>query len=170
VVFQQDTFTVGGNYYEYDLAGKLISSRYLIQELEKYDCSHSDYYAIRQFITYEDPKDSIDRTNGPQRNYFDNGMLMSEGNLVNGLPQGVWQFYTPDGKLTTIGKYEKGKKEGRWLTGDLGDKKYIGEICLNPDDPQLDFHIAELERTRDIEIQVFKKGIPQLNQQYVVTD
>ncbi len=170
VVFQQDTFTVRGNYYEYDLTGKLISSRYLIQELEKYDCSHSDYYAIRQFITYEDPKDSIDRTNGPQRNYFDNGMLMSEGNLVNGLPQGVWQFYTPDGKLTTIGKYEKGKKEGRWLTGDLGDKKYIGEICLNPDDPQLDFHIAELERTRDIEIQVFKKGIPQLNQQYVVTD
>ena len=63
-----------------------------------------------------------------------------------------------------------GKKEGRWLKGDLGDKKYIGEICLNPDDPLLDFHIAELERMRDVEIVIYRNGTAQIQQQYEVTD
>lgn len=147
-----------GIYTEYGVDGSVLSKRYLIEELEKYDCAHSDYYAIRQFIVFEDQKDSIDRSNGLQRNYFDNGVLMSEGNLENGLPEGVWKFFTPDGRMTIVGKYVNGKKEGRWLYGDLGDKKYIGEICLNPDDPFLDFHIAELEKKKDIQVKIYRNG------------
>ncbi|MDH4474806.1 MAG: hypothetical protein QE487_19530 [Fluviicola sp.] len=161
---------IKGEYIEYDSLGNEICKGYVIEELEKYDCAHSDYYAIRQFILLEDRQDSYERTNGLMKYYFDNGMLMSEGTLKNGMPEGVWKFYTPDGKLTRIGKYVNGKKEGRWLKGDLGDKKYIGEICLNPDDPLLDFHIAELERMRDVEIVIYKNGLAQILQQYEVTD
>ena len=161
---------IKGEYVEYDSLGGVICRGSMIEELEKYDCAHSDYYAIRQFIIIEDREDTYERTNGPMKYYFDNGMLMSEGTLKNGMPDGVWKFYTPDGKLTRIGKYVNGKKEGRWLKGDLGDKKYIGEICLNPDDPLLDFHIAELERMRDVEIVVYKNGVAQIQQQYEVTD
>lgn len=161
---------IKGEYIEYDSLGKELCRGYMIEELEKYDCAHSDYYAIRQFIILEDRQDSYERTNGPMKFYFDNGMLMSEGTLKNGMPDGVWKFYTPDGKLTRIGKYVNGKKDGRWLKGDLGDKKYIGEICLNPDDPLLDFHIAELERMRDVEIVIYKNGLAQILQQYEVTD
>ncbi len=162
---------IKGVYIEYDSLGNQVCRGFMIEELEKYDCAHSDYYAIRQFVITEDrPGDAYERTNGPMRYYFDNGMLMSEGSLKGGLPDGVWKFYTPDGKLTRIGKYVNGKKEGRWLKGDLGDKKYIGEICLNPDDPLLDFHIAELERMRDVEIEVYRNGVAQIRQQYEVTD
>jgi antitoxin component YwqK of YwqJK toxin-antitoxin module len=161
---------IKGDYTEYDSLGNEICKGFLIEELEKYDCAHADYYAIRQFVLTEDKEDAYERTNGPMRYYFDNGMLMSEGALKNGMPDGVWKFYTPDGKLTRIGKYVNGKKEGRWLRGDLGDKKYIGEICLNPDDPLLDFHIAELERLRDVEIVIYKNGLAQIRQQYEVTD
>ncbi|MES2557943.1 MAG: hypothetical protein V4604_17440 [Bacteroidota bacterium] len=161
---------IKGTYVEYDSLGNDLCRGFLIEELEKYDCAHSDYYAIRQFIIIEDREDEYERTDGPMKYYFDNGMLMSEGTLKNGMPDGVWMFYTPDGKLTRIGKYLNGKKEGRWLKGDLGDKKYIGEICLNPDDPLLDFHIAELERLRDVEIVIYKNGVAQIQQQYEVTD
>lgn len=161
---------IKGDYTEYDSLGNEICKGFLIEELEKYDCAHADYYAIRQYVIIEDREDGFERTNGPMRYYFDNGMLMSEGTLKNGMPDGVWKFYTPDGKLTRIGKYVNGKKEGRWLRGDLGDKKYIGEICLNPDDPLLDFHIAELERLRDVEIVIYKNGLAQIRQEYEVTD
>ncbi|ASS47862.1 MAG: hypothetical protein A3D31_18450 [Candidatus Fluviicola riflensis] len=173
IVMHGITYTeseIKGVYIEYDSLGEQICRGALIEELEKYDCAHSDYYAIRQFIIIEDRQDEYERTNGPMKYYFDNGMLMSEGTLKNGMPDGVWMFYTPDGKLTRIGKYVNGKKEGRWLKGDLGDKKYIGEICLNPDDPLLDFHIAELERLRDVEIVIYKNGTAQIEQQYEVTD
>lgn len=159
-----------GLYTEYSSEGKILSKRYLIEELEKYDCSHSDYYAIRQFVVFEDTKDSIDRSNGLQKNYYDNGMQMSEGNLKNGVPDGVWKFFTPDGRLTIVGKYINGKKEGRWLYGDLGDKKYIGEICLDPDDPFLDFHIAELANKKDIKVQIYKNGVAKISQFHEVND
>lgn len=159
-----------GLYTEYASDGSIVSKRYVVEELEKYDCSHSDYYAIRQFIVFEDPKDSIDRSNGLQKNYFDNGVQMSEGNLKNGLPDGVWKFFTPDGRLTIVGKYANGKKEGRWLYGDLGDKKYIGEICLNPDDPFLDFHIAELEKKKDIQVEIYKEGKAIISQFHELND
>lgn len=161
---------VKGEYIEYDSLGMPLCRGFVIEELEKYDCAHSDYYAIRQYVIIEDSDDSVERTNGPMRYYFDNGMLMSEGTIKEGMPEGVWKFYTPDGKLTRIGKYVNGKKEGRWLKGDLGDKKYIGEICLNPDDPLLDFHIAELERMRDVEIVIYRNGTAQIQQQYEVAD
>lgn len=153
-----------GLYTEYAPNGDILSKRIVVEELEKYDCAHSDYYAIRQFIVVEDTPDAIDHSNGLQKNYFDNGVLMSEGNLKNGLPDGVWKFFTPDGRLTIVGKYINGKKEGRWLYGDLGDKKYIGEICLNPDDPFLDFHIAELEKKKDIQVQIYKEGKAMISQ------
>jgi hypothetical protein len=102
------------------------------------------------------------------RNYNDDGMLMSEGLLEKGLPVGVWKFYTPDGKLYRVGRYEKGFKEGRWLSGDLADKKYIGDICLNPDDANLDLHIAQLERELDIRVEHYKQGVLQSRQLYTI--
>lgn len=162
------SYRVRGFYTEFDTLGNVVSKRIVTEESEKYNCSQAEYYAIRQYITVEDPADDKERMNGGVKNYFDNGVLMSEGLLENGKPTGVWKFYTPDGKLHRIGRYVNGLKEGRWLAGDLSDKSYIGEVCLNPDDPLLDFHVAEMERSLDIDVVIYRKGVAQAKQLYQV--
>jgi hypothetical protein len=62
------------------------------------------------------------------------GVLQSEGGLVNGIPEGVWKFYDREGGLTSVGKYVNGKREGRWLSGDLTGLGFIGDFCLATDD------------------------------------
>jgi|GEM_PF-2059065 len=155
-----------GIYNEYDSAGKIISRRYVIEEDEKYDCTHSDYYAIRQYATFEAAPDSPDRMNGHVRNYFDNGALQSEGMLVNGLPTGLWKIYSPDGKLYMAGNYILGKRNGRWLTGDLSGQKYLGEICLDHDTPEIEELIRKLQNDLDIKLTYYKMGVQQTTNLY----
>ena len=67
--------------------------------------------------------------NGDVINYYDNGTIQSSGKMKNGLPDGEWRFYDPNGKLNKYGAYVLGKRNGRWLSGDLSKTKYLGEIC-----------------------------------------
>jgi len=162
------TFQSLGIYSEYDLAGNVLSRRFVTEEQEKYDCSHDDHYAIRQYVVFEDAPDSTARTNGLLRNYYDNGVLQSEGMIVNGIPAGVWKIYSPDGKLHQAGNYVNGKRNGRWLSGDLSDQKYLGEICLDPD---LEEHYRQeqinyLQNNLDIELIFYAMGTVETNKTY----
>jgi antitoxin component YwqK of YwqJK toxin-antitoxin module len=147
-----------GEKFEYDLNGKLLSKSYVIEKTEKYDCSNSDHYEIRQFYTTWQANDTLKRINGYVKNYFDNGVIQSEGQMLNGLPTGVWKVYDPNGKLNMLGEYVFGKKQGRWLKGDLSKIKYLGEICLNPNLPDLEEQINYREKLLDIEIYYYKLG------------
>jgi len=142
---------------EYDTLGNQISTRWLIDELEMYECTSDDYYAERQFITISSTKP--ERMNGWSKNYYDNGSLMNEGNVVNGIPDGLWKFYAPDGKLNRLGRYANGIQEGRWLIGDLSEKAYIGEVCIDPDSENYDVIVHNLERDKDVEVRIYKKGV-----------
>jgi antitoxin component YwqK of YwqJK toxin-antitoxin module len=128
-------FKVKGILTDYDRHGKKLSESYIIEKFEKYDCSHTDHYEIRQLMTIWQGKDSVDRMNGYVKNYYDNGVLQNEGMMKDGLPTGVWKFYDPFGKLNQVGTYVMGKRDGRWLGGDLSKTKYLGDICLNPNLP-----------------------------------
>jgi antitoxin component YwqK of YwqJK toxin-antitoxin module len=147
-----------GEKFEYDLTGKLLSKSYVIEKTEKYDCSNSDHYEIRQFYTTWQANDTLKRINGYVKNYFDNGVIQSEGQMLNGLPAGVWKMYDPNGRLNMLGEYVFGKKQGRWLKGDLSKIKYLGEICLNPNLPDLEEQINYREKLLDIEIYYYKLG------------
>ena len=46
--------------------------------------------------------------------YFDNGILKTEGTTEDGKQTGVWKQYTSLGKIKTEGFYQMGKKEGIW--------------------------------------------------------
>ena len=56
------------------------------------------------------------------------------------------------GKLNKFGNYVLGKRNGRWLSGDLSKTKYLGEICLNPNMPDIEEEIKYRENMLDIEI------------------
>lgn len=61
---------------------------------------------------------------GAWKEYYPNGALKSEGNYNKGKRIGQWKFYHPNGQLEQIGSYNKdGKEDGQWTwyyaTGDL---------------------------------------------------
>lgn len=151
-------FKAKGILTDYNSAGKKLSESYIIEKFEKYDCSHTDHYEIRQLMTIWEAHDSIHRMNGYVKNYYDNGVLQNEGMMKNGLPDGVWKFYDPFGKLNQVGVYVLGKRDGRWLGGDLSKTKYLGDICLNPNMPDLEEQISYREKLLDIVITNYRMG------------
>lgn len=148
-----------------DSLGNTLYQSYIIEKFEKYDCSHTDHYEIRQLYTISESNDSIGRMNGYVKNYYDNGVIQSEGEMKDGLPTGFWKIYDPFGKLNQYGQYVLGKRDGRWLSGDLSKTKYLGDICLNPNLPDLEKEIKYRENLLDIVITNFKMG-KALNKQY----
>ena len=104
--------------------------------------------------------------NGFVRNFYDNGVLQSEGEMKDGLPTGLWRFYDPYGKLNIMGVYHLGKRHGRWLKGDLAKKKYLGEICLNPNLPDLEEEQKYRENLLDITIINYHLGKAKNRQYY----
>ena len=151
-------FKAKGILTDYNKLGQKVSESYIIEKFEKYDCSHTDHYEIRQLMTIWQGKDSMDRMNGYVKNYYDNGVLQNEGQMKDGLPTGVWKFYDPYGKLNQVGAYVMGKRDGRWLGGDLSKTKYLGDICLNPNLPDLEEEIKYREKLLDIIITNYKLG------------
>lgn len=143
---------------DYDATGKKLSQSYIIEKFEKYDCSHTDHYEIRQYMTIWQAPETTDRMNGYVKNYYDNGVLQNEGQMKDGLPTGVWKFYDPYGKLNQVGEYVMGKRNGRWLGGDLSKTKYLGDICLNPNLPNLEEEIKYREKLLDIVITKYRMG------------
>jgi len=52
---------------------------------------------------------------GPWKEYYPNGALKSEGLYDEGKRIGQWKFYHPNGQLEQIGSYNKeGKEDGQW--------------------------------------------------------
>lgn len=162
-------FKVKGILTDYDRHGKKLSESYIIEKFEKYDCSHTDHYEIRQLMTIWQGKDSVDRMNGYVKNYYDNGVLQNEGMMKDGLPSGVWKFYDPFGKLNQVGAYVMGKRHGRWLGGDLSKTKYLGDICLNPNLPDLENELKYREKLLDITITNYHLG-KALNKEFYDVD
>jgi antitoxin component YwqK of YwqJK toxin-antitoxin module len=52
--------------------------------------------------------------NGFNKFYHANGVVSSEGNMVNGKPDGVWKSYFDTGVLKSEGNRINGKLEGIW--------------------------------------------------------
>jgi antitoxin component YwqK of YwqJK toxin-antitoxin module len=158
-------FTAKGEQTNYNDGGKKICKSYITEKYNKYDCSHSDHYEIRQYYTFWERKKSDQRINGYVKNYYDNGTLQSEGNMKDGLPTGIWKIYDPFGSLSQIGFYEQGKRNGRWLAGDLSKTKYLGEICLNAKLPNIEEELNYRKKLLDIVITDYHLGRA-LNSEY----
>ncbi|MCE3296287.1 MAG: hypothetical protein K0R65_2001 [Crocinitomicaceae bacterium] len=143
---------------DYDSLGNALFTSYVIEKIENYDCSHTDHYEVRQFMTIWQKDTSFHRFDGYVKNYYDDGTLQSEGQMKSGLPTGVWKYYTPNGQLNQVGEYVMGKRNGRWLKGDLSKTNYLGDICLNPNLPDLEKRLEYQENLLDINIRYFKLG------------
>jgi antitoxin component YwqK of YwqJK toxin-antitoxin module len=162
-------FNSKGILSDFDADGNLLHTSFIIEKFSKYDCAHTDHYEIRQLYTSWEANDSIGRMNGYVQNFYDNGTLQSEGNMKDGLPDGTWKLYDPLGNLNHYGVYHQGKRNGRWLSGDLSKKKYLGDICLNPNLPDLKEEMDYRENLLDITITNYYLG-KAMNREYYDID
>ncbi|MBI1266566.1 MAG: hypothetical protein GC193_03940 [Cryomorphaceae bacterium] len=51
----------------------------------------------------------------PTKFFYENGVLSSEGPMINGLPDGFWKTYYEDGNLKTAGNRKNHLLEGEWF-------------------------------------------------------
>jgi antitoxin component YwqK of YwqJK toxin-antitoxin module len=57
--------------------------------------------------------------------YHANGKtLWSKGKIVDGQPEGYWQWYRPDGTLKRSGYFKGGEPIGEWTTYDTDGLPY----------------------------------------------
>lgn len=141
-----------------DLNNEVLSKSWIIEKIEKYDCSHTDHMEERMLYCFWEKDSSQHRLNGYVKNYYDNGSLQNEGWVKNGLPTGIWKMYDVNGNLSQVGEYVMGKRNGRWLKGDLGSVKNMSEICLNPNLENLEEILSYQEKLLDISVVIYDMG------------
>jgi uncharacterized protein YdhG (YjbR/CyaY superfamily) len=52
----------------------------------------------------------------PHIEYHKDGSVLAKGNIVNGLPEGYWEWFRKDGSKMRSGYFKKGKQTGEWIT------------------------------------------------------
>lgn len=57
--------------------------------------------------------------------YHANGeTVWSKGKIIDGEPDGYWEWYRPDGTLKRSGNFNRGEQVGEWTTYDQKGKVY----------------------------------------------
>lgn len=127
----------------------------------EYNCDIDQNYEIRVLYIERDylPDGSVvEQPTRYHTNYFDFGVIQSEGQLVEGMPDGLWKFYDSKGGLNEMGQFKKGKKQGIWFTGDLAGINFLGDYCLNPDAINIEDKLSDLEKDLKITITTYLDG------------
>lgn len=151
-------FKSKGILYYLDEHDNPLSKSWIIEKFEKYDCSHTDHNEERMLYCFWEKDTTQHRRNGYVKNYYDNGSIQNEGWVKDGLPTGIWKLYDVSGNLNQVGEYVMGKRNGRWLKGDLGSVKNMSEICLNPNLENLDAILSYQEKLLDVSVITYQIG------------
>lgn len=151
-------FKSKGILYYLDEHDNPLSKSWIIEKFEKYDCAHTDHNEERMLYCFWEKDTTQHRRNGYVKNYYDNGSIQNEGWVKDGLPTGVWKIYDVNGNLNQVGEYIQGKRNGRWLKGDLGSVKNMSDICLNPNLENLDAILSYQEKLLDVSVITYQMG------------
>ena len=67
-------------------------------------------------------------------------------------------MYDSNGNLSHVGEYVLGKRNGRWLKGDLGKVKDMSTICLNPNLDNIEEILSYQEKLIDVTVVIYQNG------------
>ena len=56
--------------------------------------------------------------------HADSNSIWSKGKIVDGQPDGYWEWYRTDGTIKRSGHFEDGEPVGEWITYDSEGEKY----------------------------------------------
>ncbi|MBI1836536.1 MAG: hypothetical protein HYR91_04655 [Flavobacteriia bacterium] len=159
------SFKTKGLFVQKNWKNENIFKKYLLDQNSLYICSLNENFDINTFFTFFEKDTALHGLNGYQKQYYLNGVLQCEGENQNGLPTGLWKFYNDNGSLREIGYFKNGKKQGRWLAGDLSRIHYTGDICLDFDNPKMKSYIEKLNEKLEVWVYYFLNG-EQLSAEY----
>ncbi|HEX5170886.1 MAG TPA: rhomboid family intramembrane serine protease [Cyclobacteriaceae bacterium] len=76
-------------------------------------------------------RDTLERWQGDVRDYYINGKIQMKGRYLNNMHNGVFRYYTRDGKYESLGRYDKERAVGKWenfyKNGQLQSEVYYGD-------------------------------------------
>ena len=76
-------------------------------------------------ISHMDANKKSEVIDGYLIKYHANGKTRwSKGKVVDGQPDGYWEWYRPDGTSKRSGNFDKGEVVGEWITYDQKGKVY----------------------------------------------
>ena len=61
---------------------------------------------------------------GDHVHYHQDGTVWAKGAVINGNPEGYWEWFRKDGTLSRSGYYTHGQQTGEWTTYDKEGKVY----------------------------------------------
>ncbi len=167
-----DTIRVEGTYKCFYNNGSVQYEGWFYEETEEEDCeddlSKPKFYCF--YTTYINSRGDTLLKNGTGKLelYAKNGILISEGEMVNGDNNGWWKSYNDLGKLIKVGKYENGVKEGRWLSGDLTGINYLDDRCFENAEEKAIQQEAN-QYYINIEEEIYKSGVRVSHRNYSFT-
>ncbi len=56
--------------------------------------------------------------------YHKDGTVWAHGSMVNGVPDGYWEWFRKDGTKMRSGYFKDGKQVGEWITYDKNGQVY----------------------------------------------
>ena len=153
--FNIDTvdFSTNGNYTLLNSNGDTIAKGKLLAGVDLYDCSSDlkirDYDRTHTLFLSDEGDTLVKNGKGHVRHTNEFGMLLNEGNVEQGVKNGEWRFYDPNGNLTELGSYHFGLRDGVWFTGDLRAIEYKNSDCENSNtDYSTNEELEEIDITR----------------------
>jgi antitoxin component YwqK of YwqJK toxin-antitoxin module len=152
----------GGNAQLYYPNGSFKCSGYFkVYEIE-YDCEHKISFPFPELkvLEYksESGEDEVKNGTGYLRFVDLHGVLRYEGMLKSGMETGTWKIYSSGGSLQSIGNFVEGKKEGRWLSGDLTGLHLETNSCFDLNDPIVLEYIKTSSKRLKLKEEVYENG------------
>lgn len=152
-----------GYYESWYRNGKKQSEGYVLNESTKFDCyqqtniSEQDLYYLN-FWNQEGEQILKDKTGRIETYHLTTAKKSSEGEMINGLKQGYWRYWDPEGKLTSVGNYKNGKETGVWLRGDLEGMHYLDDACFDITNKKVIEEMEYSKKRLKIYVIHYKKG------------
>ena len=139
IVLNKDTVVTQGKITTYHPNGKK-NVEGLIRSWEYvYDCVSFHHIPTPEIIYLniwnEKGEQTLVKGSGYVYEKNEKGLITAEGEMHNNERIGLWKFYNESGSLIEIGNYIMGKKDGKWLQGDLSGLNLDGLNCFDPNDP-----------------------------------
>ncbi len=152
-----------GYYESWYRNGKKQSEGYVLNESTKFDCyqqtniSEQDLFYLN-FWNQEGVQILKDKTGRIETYHLSTAKKSSEGEMSNGLKQGYWRYWDPEGKLSSVGNYKNGKETGVWLRGDLEGMHYLDDACFDITNKRVIDEMEYNKKRLKIYVMHYKKG------------
>lgn len=150
-----DTLRYKGRIRGYHPKGYVLYEGYVMDASFSYSCATETDLSFEDiwYTAFYDSagNQTLQQYSGKVYDFHVNTVKRMDGFIRNGLYDSTWYRYSIGGTLESAGKYRNGRKDGRWLLGDLEGINFLDNQCFDAGDEWRMMQLAnELDFTEEI--------------------